>query len=105
MNNKENNKKTLKWIFARIRRYFPLIILTSAVAAAGALTSVGIALVTKRVFDVATGEITGSLFWAGIMLFAIIAAQVILSALQSFISAYANGKLIVSIRNYLFTTV
>ena len=105
MKNKENNKKTLKWIFARIRRYFPLIILTSAVAAAGALTSVGIALVTKRVFDVATGEITGSLFWAGIMLFAIIAAQVILSALQSFISAYANGKLIVSIRNYLFTTV
>ena len=74
MKNKENNKKTLKWIFARIRRYFPLVILTSAVAAAGALTSVGIALVTKRVFDVATGEITGSLFWAGIMLFAIIAA-------------------------------
>lgn len=105
MNNKENNKKTLKWIFTRIKRYFPLVILTSAVAAAGALTSVGIALVTKRVFDVATGEITGSLFWAGIMLFAIIAAQVILSALQSFISAYANGKLIVSIRNYLFTTV
>lgn len=105
MKNKENNKKTLKWIFARIRRYFPLVILTSAVAAAGALTSVGIALVTKRVFDVATGEITGSLFSAGFMLFAIIAAQVILSALQSFISAYANGKLIVSIRNYLFTTV
>lgn len=105
MKNKENNKKTLKWIFARIRRYFPLIILTSAVAAAVALTSVAIALVTKRVFDVATGEITGSLFWAGFMLFAIIAAQVILSALQSFISAYANGKLIVSIRNYLFTTV
>ena len=105
MKNKENNKKTLKWIFARIRRYFPLILITSAVAAAGALTSVGIALVTKRVFDVATGEITGSLFSAGIMLFGIIAAQVILSAMQSFISAYANGKLILSIRNYLFTTV
>lgn len=105
MNNKENNKKTLKWIFARIKRYFPLIILTSAAAAAGALTSVGIALVTKRVFDVATGEIKGSLLSAGIMLFGIIAAQVILNALQSFISAYANGKLILSIRNYLFTSV
>lgn len=105
MKNKENNKKTLKWIFARIRRYFPLILITSAVAAAVALTSVAIALVTKRVFDVATGEIKGSLFSAGIMLFGIIAAQVILSAMQSFISAYANGKLVLSIRNYLFTTV
>lgn len=103
--NKENNKKTLKWIFVRIRRYFPLILLTSAVAAAVALTSVAIALVTKRVFDVATGEIKGTLLSAGIMLFGIIAAQVILSALQSFISAYTNGKLILSIRNYLFTTV
>ncbi|MGN0492529.1 MAG: ABC transporter ATP-binding protein [Acutalibacteraceae bacterium] len=105
MKNKENNKKTLKWIFARIRRYFPLILLTAAFAAAGALTSVAIALVTKRVFDVATGDIKGSLLSAGLMLFGIIAAQVILSALQSFVSAYANGKLILSIRNYLFGTV
>lgn len=105
MKNKQSNKRTLKWIYARIRRYFPLVILTSAVAAAGALTSVAIALVTKRVFDVATGEIKGTLLSAGLMLFGIIAAQVILSALQSFISGYANGRLVVSIRNYLFAAV
>lgn len=103
--NKESNKKTLKWIFARIKHYFPLIILTSAVAAAAAVSSVGIALVTKRVFDVATGVKSGSFAAAGFMLFGIIALQIILSGLQSFVSAYANGKLVLSIRNYLFSSV
>lgn len=100
-----SNKNTLKWIYHRIKRYFPLIIAVSVVTALSAFTGVGIALVTKRIFDIATNDAKGSLAVAGLALFAIIATQVLLSAVQSFISSFANGKLTVSLRNYLFATV
>ena len=105
MAKKESNRNTLKWIYARIKKYFPLIIAVSAVTALSACAGVGIALVTKRIFDIAAKDSPGSLAAAGIALFAIISSQVILSAAQSFLSAFANGKLTVSIRNYLFSTV
>ena len=105
MAKKESNKNTLKWIYARTKKYLPLIIAVSVVTAFSACTGVGIALVTKRIFDIATKDSKGSLVFAGLTLFAIIAAQVVLSAFQSFLSAYANGKLTVSLRSYLFTSV
>lgn len=105
MAKKESNKNTLKWIYARTKKYLPLIIAVSVVTAFSAYTGVGIALVTKRIFDIATKDSKGSLVFAGLTLFAIIAAQVVLSAVQSFLSAYANGKLTVSLRSYLFTSV
>ncbi len=105
MAKKESNKNTLKWIYQRIKRYFPLIIAVSAVTALGACAGVGIALVTKRIFDIATRDSEGSLAAAGLMLFAVIAAQVLLSAVQSFMTAFAGGRLTVSLRNYLFAAV
>lgn len=105
MAKKESNKNTLKWIYTRVKKYLPLIIAVSAVTALSACTGVGIALVTKRIFDIATKDTGGSLVSAGLILFAIIAAQVALSAVHSFLSAYISGKLTVSLRSYLFTSV
>lgn len=105
MAKKEGNKNTLKWIYARTKKYFPLITAVSLLTALSACTGVGIALVTKRIFDIATKDRGGSLVTAGLILFAIIAAQVVLSAVQSFLSAFANGKLTVALRSYLFSLV
>ena len=85
MAKKESNKNTLKWIYARTKKYFPLITAVSLLTALSACTGVGIALVTKRIFDIATKDSKGSLVFAGLTLFAIIAAQVVLSAVQSFL--------------------
>lgn len=105
MTKKESNKTTLKWIYARIKKYLPLITAVSLVTALSACTGVGIALVTKRIFDIATKDSQGSILFAGLILFIIIAAQVLLSAVQSFLSAYAGGKLTVNIRHYLFSVL
>lgn len=105
MTKKESNKTTLKWIYARIKKYLPLITAVSVVTALSACTGVGIALVTKQIFDIATKDSEGSILFAGLILFIIIAAQVILSAVQSFLSAYAGGKLTVNIRHYLFSVL
>lgn len=105
MTKKESNKTTLKWIYARIKKYLPLITAVSVVTALSACTGVGIALVTKQIFDIATKDSQGSILFAGLILFIIIAAQVLLSAVQSFLSAYAGGKLTVNIRHYLFSVL
>lgn len=41
----------------------------------------------------------------GTALFAVIAVQVILSACQSLLNAYVNGRLTLSLRSYLFTLI
>ena len=102
MRNKENNGRALKWIYCRIRRYIPLTAAVSVISALSALSFVALALITKRVMDIATGDTTGSLFKSGILLFAVIAIQILLSAAQSILNAYSNGKQTIAFRNYLF---
>ncbi len=102
---KENNKATLKWIYARTKRFLPAVAVTSLISAFTAVSYVLLALITKRVLDIATKDATGSLAAAGTALFAVIAVQVILSACQSLLNAYVNGKLTLSLRSYLFTLI
>lgn len=102
MRNKENNGRALKWIYCRIRRYIPLTAAVSVVSALSALSFVALALITKRVMDIATGDTSGSLLKSGILLFAVIAIQILLSAAQSILNAYSNGKQTIAFRNYLF---
>lgn len=102
MRNKENNGRALKWIYCRIRRYIPLTAAVSVISALSALSFVALALITKRVMDIATGDSTGSLLKSGILLFTVIAIQILLSAAQSILNAYSNGKQTIAFRNYLF---
>lgn len=105
MKAKEGNKKTLKWIYARIKRFLPLIVLISVISAVSAVSYVVLALLTKNVLDIATGAAEGSFAAAGTALFAVIVLQVLLSAFQSVLNTYTNGKLTMSLRNYLFSAV
>ena len=102
---KENNKATLKWIYARTKRFLPAVAVTSLISAFTAVSYVLLALITKRVLDIATKDAAGSLAAVGTALFAVIAVQVILSACQSLLNAYVNGKLTLSLRSYLFTLI
>lgn len=102
---KENNKATLKWIYARTKRFLPAVAVTSLISAFTAVSYVLLALITKRVLDIATKDAAGSLAAAGTALFAVIAVQVILSACQSLSNAYVNGRLTLSLRSYLFTLI
>ena len=102
---KENNKATLKWIYARTKRFLPAVAVTSLISAFTAVSYVLLALITKRVLDIATEDAAGSLAAAGTALFAVIAVQVILSACQSLLNAYVNGRLTLSLRSYLFTLI
>lgn len=62
---KENNKATLKWIYARTKRFLPAVAVTSLISAFTAVSYVLLALITKRVLDIATKDAAGSLAAAG----------------------------------------
>lgn len=101
----QSNKTTLKWIYRRIKRFLPAIIATALISAVTAVSYVVLALLTKRALDIATGDAAGNLAAAGAALFAVIALQVTAGACQSLLNAYTNGKLTMSLREYLFTAI
>ena len=101
----QSNESTLKWIYRRIKRFLPAIIATALISAVPAVSYVVLALLTKRVLDIATGDAAGNLAAAGAALFAVIALQVTAGACQSLLNAYTNGKLTMSLREYLFTAI
>ncbi len=101
----QSNESTLKWIYRRIKRFLPAIIATALISAVTAVSYVVLALLTKKVLDIATGDAAGNLAAAGAALFAVIALQVTAGACQSLLNAYTNGKLTMSLREYLFTAI
>lgn len=101
----QSNKATLKWIYCRIKKFLPAIAAMALISAVTASSYVLLALLTKRVLDIATKDAAGSLAAAGAALFAVIALQVAAGACQSLLKAYTNGKLTISMREYLFTAV
>ncbi len=99
---KENNGKTLKWIFARTKRFFPIVAVISLFSAIISLSGVALALLSKNVLEIATGDAKGEFWVYGIAIIAVVFLQVVLSGSDTFLKAYANGKLTISLRNYLF---
>jgi len=99
---KDNNRETLKWIFARTKRFLPVVALISLFTAIVALSGVALALLSKNVLEVATGDAKGNFWVYGIAIIGLVILQVVLAGTDVFLKAYANGKLTISLRNYLF---
>ena len=104
-NKQQNNSQTLKWIFARTKKFIPLIVVISVFSAAVSLSGIVLALLSKNVLEIATGDAEGDFwFYAGLIL-AIVAVQILLFGADTILKAYAGGKLTISMRNYLFNVL
>ena len=102
---KSSDKKTLIWIFKRTKRYLPMVGVISVLAAVDSLTFVALALISKNILDVATGNLDSSILKQGIYLFTIIAIQISTLVIRSLLNTYTQSKMIISIRKYLFSLV
>lgn len=103
--NKENNTPTLKWVYRQSKRYIPAVI---AISVLGAVISVGyvlLALFSRDVIDIATGEKNGSLLKSGTALLGVVIFQVLANAANSVISVRINGRMTISLRNRLFSAL
>lgn len=102
---KENNKEAILWIYRRSKKFIPAIVILSAVSALVSLGFVALALLSKSVLDIATGAVEGSLAFYGFLLCGVVILQILLDAVSMHLKAKANGKLTISIRNYMFLKV
>lgn len=105
-NNKKNsNAATLKWIFKRCKKYFPIIGIISVLAGVSAISYVALALLSKDVLDIATGSQNGNLSGCAVALLAVVMLQIILIAADYLLDAFVSGKLTISLRNHLFSKI
>ena len=85
---KTNDRKTLSWIYKRTKKHLPLVGVISVLAAIDSSTFVLLALISKNILDVATGNLESTILKQGIYLFAVIAIQIITLVFHSLLNTY-----------------
>lgn len=105
MNGQKNNKNTLFWVYSKLKKFIPAVLLLSLISAVLAVSYVVLALISKDVIDIATSDKNGSLLKSGISLFAVIIFQVVLSAASSMLKTHISGKMTNELRRIMFTSV
>ena len=103
--NKNSNKAVLRWIYNRSKRYIPSVLVISLLAAFISVLFVGLALVSKTVLEIATGDQSGNLLNYGVLLSIFVILQVVCSGVESYLKARASGKFIIGLRKYLFEQI
>ncbi|MBQ8203747.1 MAG: ABC transporter ATP-binding protein [Clostridia bacterium] len=90
----------VKWIYRRTKCVLPHIVIISLINIFVSVLLILLASVSKSVID-ASGDLT--VFHKGITIAFLVLLQLLLTFVNSQINARANGKLIISLRNKIFT--
>lgn len=99
------NKGTIKWIVNVSKPVIPLIVLITVLSVALACFGTLLAFVSKEVIDVATGEIPGSFKDQIVRLVGVISVQIVLNAILSALNVRASGRLLMALKNHLFSQI
>lgn len=99
------NKGTIKWIVNVSKPVIPLIVLITVLSVALACFGTLLAFVSKEVIDVATGEIPGSFKEQIVRLVGVISVQIVLNAILSALNVRASGRLLMALKNHLFSQI
>lgn len=102
---KENNSQALKWIYARSKKTLPMVILIAFINSAVSVLLILLAALSKDVINAGVEKATSKIVLCGVFLFASALLEIILNALVSMLNVRANGKLVISLRNYMFSSV
>lgn len=97
---KNKTSSPLGWIIARVRRFIPGIVLVTALNAVTALTGVTLAFLSQNVLD--SNENNKRILF-GIILLGVVVFNILISSLISVINVRVSGRLIISMRNYMFS--
>ena len=82
-----------------------MVVVTSVLAAIDSLTFVALALISKNILDVATGNLESSILKQGLLLFGVIGIQIITLVVRALLNTYTQSKMTISMRKYLFSLV
>ncbi len=102
---KKSNKPTLSWIYKHTKIHLPALFGISALAAVVSLQFVALAMISKTVLEIATGDREGNILYYGVCLLSLVVLQVICSGVESILKARISGKLIITLREHLFNAI
>lgn len=102
---KKTNDGVLYWIFKRIKRFIPAIALTSAINVIIALSYIWLASLSRNVIDRTGGGSLTKVSISVLMLLGLVLLQITLNALLSLINIRISGRLTISMRNYMFSSI
>lgn len=101
----KGNTETLKWIFRFTKKYIPLVVIIAILSAAVSLSYVYLALLSKKVLDIATGNASGNMLYTTIGIIAVVILQIVVMGVEFSLKQATTGKLTVFLRNKLFSSI
>ncbi len=99
------DKATLKWIYSHSKTQLLSIIILAVMRCSLTVLGVVFALTSRLVIDAAVARDFGGLINAGVRLFAIILAQIIIRLVGQAMEAHIGARLRLRLRNKLFTAI
>ncbi|MEG2044810.1 MAG: ABC transporter ATP-binding protein [Clostridia bacterium] len=97
--------KPLKWIFTKLRKEKYIVGALCVINLLISLCVVGFALMTKRVIDVATGDLASTLLKEGIILFSLIGVRIILGILNNRLQVLATAKSSIRLQKEIYIDI
>lgn len=97
--------RPLGWIIKHSKRYVPHLLVLTVLGIFISVFAVAFSLVSKKVVDVASGQVPGSLFAAGVGLGVLIIGQLVVHILYSLVDVRLVGRLRITLRNELFSSI
>ncbi len=102
---KETNSNALKWIYARSKKTLPMVILIALINSAISVLLILLASLSKDVINAGVEKATSKIILCGVFLFASALLEIVLNGVVSMLNVRASGNLVISLRNYMFSSV
>lgn len=96
-------KSALRWVISNSKFLFLRMLTITLLSIILALFGVTMALVSKNVVDVATGQASGDIIKSVLTIVSFIALQLILNAVNSNLTIRASGRLMIKLRQNVFS--
>lgn len=103
MKENEKNQTSLRWLYQYNKKYLWAVCLLALVAAGISGGFILLALVSRKILDIATGSVQGSIPFCCILLLGIIAMQAILNIINANLRIRVMTKLEMNLRQRIFT--
>lgn len=102
---KRKKKGAFRWIFRYSRKQMLRIVLIALVGIVSALSCIVLAVFSRKVIDIATGRLKGSVFVYCILLLVVIGVQAVLNILESNLTVRAGCKIEIDMKQGVFGAI
>lgn len=103
--NKKISSTAKKLISSSIKNQLGRIILTSFLSLIGSVSYIALALISKKIIDIAAGDVQGKMLPYALAIFALVITQVSCAGAASHLKVSTSGRMAMNIRKGLFSTV